>query len=114
MDLDTSSSDSWLVFIIEIFLPLHDNDGHPFAFDLFAAVRTELAHRFGGVTAFMRSPAVGIWKGEDGVARRDEIVVFEVMAGAIDEAWWRGYRAQLERTFRQDEVLIRATRAQRL
>ena len=62
----------------------------------------------------MRSPAVGIWKDDDGIARRDEIVIFEVMAGAIDEAWWRSYRAQLERTFRQDEVVIRATASTRI
>jgi hypothetical protein len=100
--------------IVEIFLPLHDNAGTPFAPELFAAVRVELADRFGGVTAFMRSPAVGIWQDEDGVARRDEIVVFEVMTARIDEEWWRAYRVQLERTFRQDEVLIRATTAMRL
>ena len=100
--------------IVQIFLPLHDNDGRPFAADLFAAIRTELAHRFGGVTAFMRSPAVGIWKDDDGVARRDEIVVFEVMTEDVDERWWTAYRSQLARTFRQDEVLIRATAAKRL
>ena len=102
------------MFIVEIFLPLHDNAGAAFAQDLFGAVRTELAHRFGGVTAFMRSPAVGIWKDEDGVARRDDIVVFEVMTDNLDQSWWSAYRAQLERTFKQEEVLIRASAAQRL
>ncbi len=102
------------MFIVEIFLPLHDNDGRPFAPGLFAGVRAELAQRFGGVTAFVRSPAVGIWKDDEGIARRDEIVIFEVMAGAIHEAWWRSYRAQLERTFRQDEVVIRATASTRI
>lgn len=102
------------MIVIEIFLPLHDNEGNPFDHGLFAAVRTELAHRFGGVTAFMRSPAVGIWKDDEGVARRDDIVVFEVMTDDLDEAWWGGYRAQLERTFKQDELLIRATESRRL
>ena len=102
------------MFTVEIFLPLHDNDGHPFLQSQFAAVRAELAQRFGGVTAFMRSPAVGIWKDDAGVARHDEIVVFEVMAEALDEGWWRVYRAQLESAFRQDEVMIRATASRRL
>ena len=102
------------MFVVEIFLPLHDNAGAPFAQDLFGAVRTELAHRFGGVTAFMRSPAVGIWKDDEGVARRDDIVVFEVMTEDLDTSWWAAYRAQLERTFKQEEVLIRASGAQRL
>jgi hypothetical protein len=62
----------------------------------------------------VRSPAVGIWKDEDGIARRDEIVVFEVMTGDVDSQWWRSYRTQLERLFKQDEILIRATKADRL
>jgi hypothetical protein len=102
------------MFIVEIFLPLHDNDGQPFASDLFSAVRAELAQRFGGVTAFVRSPAIGIWKDDAGRPRRDEIVIFEVMTDTIDESWWRGYRAHLESTFRQDEVVIRATASTRI
>jgi hypothetical protein len=102
------------MFVVEIFLPLHDNAGTPFPLPMFAAVRSELAQRFGGVTAFMRSPAVGVWKDEDGVARRDEIVVFEVMTEVVDAGWWHSYRRQLERSFRQDEILIRATESTRL
>jgi hypothetical protein len=102
------------IFVVQIFLPLHDNEGADFPPELFTAVRSELAHRFGGVTAFMRSPAVGIWRDEEGVARRDDIVVFEAVTDALDRDWWRGYRAQLERTFRQEEILIRATASERL
>ena len=102
------------MFIVEIFLPLHDNQSNAFPQLLFSKVRADLAERFGGVTAFMRSPAVGLWKDDEGIARRDEIVVFEVFTEHVDHAWWRTYRAQLERTFRQDEVLIRATAAERL
>ena len=102
------------MFIIEIFLPLKDNAGIPFGHTVFADVRSELANRFGGVTAFMRAPAVGIWTDDEGVPRHDEIVVFEVMADAVDEPWWSAYRARLERVFRQDEVMIRATASQRL
>ena len=102
------------MFVIEIFLPLRDNDGTRLPQSLFTAVRTELAHRFGGVTAFMRSPAVGIWTDDEGVARRDEIVVFEVMTDAVDTQWWQAHRTRLERTFKQAEVLIRVTESQRL
>ena len=102
------------MFVIEIFLPLKDNGGAPFPQAVFTEIRSNLANHFGGVTAFMRSPAVGVWKDDDGVARHDDIVVFEVMAEQVDDAWWRDYRQRLERTFRQDEVLIRATAAQRL
>ena len=102
------------MFIIEIFLPITDNDGGAFPRELFAAVRSELADRFGGVTAFMRAPAVGVWKDDDGRARRDEIVVFEVMADAVDATWWRDYRKRLEEVFRQEEIVVRATRGERL
>jgi hypothetical protein len=102
------------MYIIEIFLPLHDNVGTAFPSSVFTQIRLELANRFGGVTAFVRSPAVGIWKDDEGIARRDDIVVFEVMADDVDEGWWTSYRRRLEEAFRQDEVLIRATSAQRL
>jgi hypothetical protein len=102
------------MFVIEIFLPLHDNLGQPFPHSVFGDIRAELAERFGGVTAFMRSPAVGIWKNEEGVPQRDEIVVFEVMADAVNHTWWREYRNRLEEAFRQDEVLIRAAASERL
>jgi hypothetical protein len=39
----------------------------------------------------------------------DEIVVFEVMTEALDAAWWGNYRSQLERDFRQDQIVIRAS-----
>ena len=30
------------------------------------------------------------------------------MTDALDEGWWRAYRGELERRFRQDVVVIRA------
>ena len=102
------------MFIVEIFLPLSDNSGAPFHSSAFAAVRAQLTERFGGVTAFVRSPAVGIWQDEAGQPRKDDIVVFEVMTDDLDAEWWRTYRARLEEAFRQDEVVIRATASRRL
>ena len=94
--------------LIEILLPLADNAGKPFGADLHAQVRDELAEHFGGVTAFTRSPAEGLWKQGGGAPERDEIVIFEVMADWLDRSWWRGYRSELERRFRQDEIVVRA------
>jgi hypothetical protein len=31
-----------------------------------------------------------------------------VMVDEVETEWWRSYRAQLERTFRQDTIVIRA------
>ena len=101
---------SWLV---EIFLPLADNDGRRFDHAAFAAVREELVERFGGLTAFTRSPAEGVW--DEGEGRdHDQIVIFEVMTDTLDRAWWRTYREALERRFRQDEIVVRAREVERL
>ena len=92
--------------LVEIFLPLSDNDGKCFAPEVFARVRSELTEKFGGLTAFSRAPAEGT-DTEAGRARHDELVVFEVMTEQLDRAWWSAYRSQLENTFRQQRILIR-------
>src|SRR5947199_6213298 len=94
------------MYLIEIFLPLSDNDGKRFDAGIYAAIRDELTEKFGGLTAFSRSPAEGT-DSEGGRKRHDDLVVFEVMTDEVDRAWWSGYRRQLESTFRQDRILIR-------
>src|SRR5688572_5209113 len=94
--------------LIEIFLPLRDNDGRRLDPALFARVRAEMVDRFGGLTAFTRAPAEGLWETEEGKSSRDEIVIFEVMAEALDRGWWHAYRETLERQFGQEEIVIRA------
>ena len=98
---------------VEIFLPLNDNDGNRFGADLFGAVRRELVDRFGGLTAFTRSPAEGLWE-DEGEVTRDEIVIFEVMADELDRGWWRDYRRKLEKMFAQEVIVIRARQVQLL
>jgi hypothetical protein len=93
--------------LIQILLPLYDNAGNIFDEELYGTVRRELTERFGGLTAFTRAPAQGLWK-DAGKTHRDDIVVFEVMTEELDADWWRGYRQTLEKTFRQDEIVIRA------
>ena len=100
--------------VIEILLPLRDNDGNPFPRASLDHVRHELTERFGGVTAHLRAPAAGAWKDDEGGVERDDVVIVEVMAGELDRAWWAGYRRELESRFRQDEILIRATASERL
>ena len=100
--------------LVEILLPLRDNDGKRYGAELYAGVREALVETYGGLTAFTRSPAEGLWEAEDGERQRDEVVIFEVMADWIDRSWWRGYRAELEARFRQDEIVIRAREVERL
>ena len=73
--------------LIQILLPLSDNEGEPFSRSEYARVRSELTERFGGMTAFTRGPAEGLWE-ENGKTARDDIVVFEVMAPDLDASWW--------------------------
>jgi hypothetical protein len=95
--------------LVQLLLPLHDNEGHGFPPSHFNDVRADLTKRFGGVTAFVRSPAVGLWKESPDDVNRDEVVMFEVLAEQLDRDWWSLYRKQLQIKFRQDEVLIWAS-----
>jgi hypothetical protein len=99
--------------VIEILLPLRDNGGQPFGPELYGEVRRELVDRFGGLTAFTRSPAEGLWD-EGGGTARDDIVIFEVMTDSLDRGWWADYRARLEESFAQDVILIRASEVTQL
>jgi hypothetical protein len=100
--------------MIEFLLPTSDNAGQRFPRDEYELIRHELTARFGGVTAFMRSPATGLWTDDAGTLRHDDLAIFEVMTETLDREWWRDYRQQLERRFRQDEVVMRATSIERL
>ena len=100
--------------LVRILLPLSDNEGRAFPRAEFERVRNELTERFGGVTAFLRSPAEGAWKEDEGAVTRDRVVVYEVMTEQLERGWWRAYRDELARRFRQDELLITAAAAERL
>ena len=93
---------------IQVLLPLYDNDGRPLSRDLFRAVATELTDRFGGLTAYTRAPAQGLWKEDADTTARDDIVIYEVMADRLDRDWWKAYRSELEARFRQEQVVVRA------
>jgi hypothetical protein len=101
------------MYLVQILLPLADNAGRPFEGAAFGKVRAELADRFGGITSYARAPAEGVWK-EGGHKSHDDIIVFEVMARELDHRWWEDYRAELERRFQQETVVIRALRVEML
>jgi hypothetical protein len=100
--------------LVQILLPVYDNEGRAFGREAFARVREELTERFGGVTAHLRSPAEGAWRDPGGGVDRDDVVSLEVMADELDRGWWAGYRRELEERFRQDEVVVRAMGMERL
>jgi len=94
--------------LVQILLPVYDNDGHAFDAHEYVQLRSELADRFGGVTAHTRAPARGVWKDDAGETTRDDIVMFEVMTESLDREWWTGFRKDLETRFRQENVIVRA------
>jgi hypothetical protein len=101
------------MYLIQILLPLYDNEGEAFEQKVYDRVREELMKKFGGVTAFQSSPAEGIWK-EGGQVSRDAIIVFEVMVAELEREWWTGYRRDLEARFRQERMIVRATSIEQL
>jgi hypothetical protein len=101
------------MYLIQILLPLYDNEGRAFERPSYDRVRDELMKKFAGVTAFASSPAEGIWK-EGGEVNRDAIIVYEVMSEELERAWWTDYRAELETRFRQELMIIRAIHIERL
>ena len=96
------------MFLVQILLPLYANNRQLFPDELYEEVRETLTERFGGVTAYQRSPALGHWKQTDVVVVRDDIVVFEVMLEELDRLWWADYREQLRQTFQQEKLIVRA------
>ena len=102
------------MYLIQILLPLEGADGVPIARSTFQQVAAELRAAFGGLTAYTRAPATGLWESPDGSTARDEIVIVEVMAAGLDRTWWTAYRADLERRFAQQEMVVRALPIERM
>ncbi len=75
--------------------------------DVTATVQREMTERHGGATAYLNSPAKGLWSNGEG-AEEDDVIVVEVTVDTIDRAWWRQYRRNLEQLLEQDELLVRA------
>ena len=100
--------------LVQILLPLRGPKGNAFPHAEYSRVAEELTEQFGGMTAYSRAPAAGLWQEGDGETTRDDIVVYEVMVEAIDTAWWSGYRRTLEGRFAQQELVVRAQDIRRL
>jgi hypothetical protein len=100
--------------LVQILLPLPARNVPVERGGPFERLRAELTERFGGMTAYLRSPAIGLWKDSEGDPERDEIVVYEVMVDELDERWWAALRERLRTELDQEELVIRALPYQRL
>ena len=99
--------------LIEILMPLCDEEGKPFPAENYERLSQRLTERFGGVTSFARSPAQGRWQTGE-ATEHDDIAVLEVMADDLDRGWWSELRADLMRELRQDDIVIRSHIVERL
>ena len=100
--------------LVQILLPLHRCDGSDVPGEMFAEVRHELTERFGGVTAYSRSPATGLWKRTEAEVERDQVIMVEVVVDAFERDWWTQYRDSLARRFDQEEIHARAVAIERI
>ena len=100
--------------LIQLFLPLYDNDRQLFNVAFFDIIKAELTEKFGGITAYTRVPATGLWKETDQKIIHDEIVLFEIMIQEIDLIYWNSFKVKLQNIFHQKEIIIRASPIQLL
>ena len=91
--------------LIQMLLPKTGVTG---AAEAIAETRRELAEQFSGLTAYLRSPAKGLWTAPDGHTEQDEVVMVEVVTKTFDRSWWRAYAAALARRFDQETIHVRA------
>ena len=92
--------------LIQLLLPIGASGDS--AVTALAETRRELVDRFKGVTAYVRSPAKGLWTAPDGHTEAGDVVMVEVVTDTFDRAWWRTYSATLAQRFAQDTIHVRA------
>jgi hypothetical protein len=92
------------MFLVQLLLPIVDRHHRNSPYELIAF---ELSQKFGGLTAYTRSPAQGRWKNDANVEEFDDVVVYEVMSSELDRSWWSAYRKVLEVILMQNSVVIR-------
>jgi hypothetical protein len=102
------------VYLIQLLLPVRDQQGRAYPRDLYDDLARRLTERFGGVTAYSRSPATGLWETPSGETVRDQVVVYEVMAEDLEPVWWAELRKRLEAQLAQEELVVRAQEIRRL
>ena len=95
--------------LIQMLLPTRSSEGSAFPEDLSRRTREELVERFGGVTAYTRAPATGVWTSPEGDVEVDSVVMIEVLGENFEKVWWRSYAKTLKERFRQESIHIRAT-----
>ena len=85
--------------LVQLLLPLYDGRGRRIPRVRFAELAEELTLRHGGLTAYVRTPATGLWRPRrGGRIHRDDVVIYEVMVKTLQPSWWAALRRRLEET----------------
>ncbi|HEX2218234.1 MAG TPA: hypothetical protein VHG35_05480 [Gemmatimonadales bacterium] len=100
--------------LVQLLLPIRDQQGRAYPRRFYDELVARLTDRFGGVTAYSRAPATGLWEADSGETVRDLVVVYEVMVEELDADWWAELRDRLEAEFAQEELVVRAQEIRRL
>lgn len=95
--------------LVQLLLPTKSAERATFSDELLRRTRQELIDRFGGLTAYTRSPAAGVWTSPEGNVEEDTMVMIEVLAESVDASWWQSYAETLKRRFNQQTIHIRAS-----
>jgi hypothetical protein len=96
---------------VQLILPVRDNQGSPFPQKVWETLKNTLVERYGGVTAYTRSPAEGVWAPGTGEKVSEDVFIIEVVVGDLEIEWWRGIRKELEGVLRQEKLVFRAVPA---
>jgi long-subunit fatty acid transport protein len=99
-------------FLVQILLPAGDTAAQ--TGKRLNDTQEELMAAFGGVTAYVQTPARGQWADEQGATATDRVFLVEVVTSNFDRSWWHAYAARLARRFEQDIVHVRAVRVELL
>ena len=91
--------------LIELFIPLYDNEGEKFSDEHFENLKSELTDAFGGVTIYKKTS--GYWKEPERPVKKDEILIYEIMAEQIKKAYWQALKRRLLILFRQKDLVFR-------
>ena len=94
--------------LIQLLLPISALDTGADRDTRLSETARELGDAFGGLTAYVRSPAKGLWTSPGGHTQEDEVVMVEVVTKRFDRSWWKQYSATLETRFGQDVIHVRA------
>jgi hypothetical protein len=95
--------------LIQFFLPYPSVNPDVESFRL---TRSELVDEFGGVTAYSRSPADGVWATPQRTTEHDTVMMVEIVAKKFDRAWWKAYAEVLAGRFKQKVIHVRATKVE--